>query len=137
MLGKLAYANVWVDDQDEALAFYIGKLGMELREDITLPELGNFRWLAIGMPGQDVGIALMLVPPAPIFDAETREQLTAVIAKGVVGALFFVTDDCRGDYERLRALGVEFTQEPTEVPYGIDAGFRDPFGNHHRLTQRS
>ena len=137
MQGRLAYANVWVDDQDEALAFYVDKLGMELREDITLPELGDFRWLAVGIPGQDVGIVLMLVPEAPIFEPETREQLTAVIAKGAVGALFFVTDDCRGDYERLRALGVEFTQEPTEVPYGIDAGFRDPFGNHHRLTQRS
>jgi catechol 2,3-dioxygenase-like lactoylglutathione lyase family enzyme len=137
MFGKLTHANVWVDDQDEALVFYRDKLGMEVREDITVPEMGNFRWLTVVVPGQETAIVLMQVPGAPVFDPETKAQLEAVIAKGAVGALFFETDDCRRSYEELVAKGVEFIQEPVETPYGIDAGFRDPFGNHHRLTQRA
>jgi catechol 2,3-dioxygenase-like lactoylglutathione lyase family enzyme len=136
MLGKLTHANVWVDDQDEALAFYVDKLGMEVREDVTVPEMGNFRWLTVGAPGQDAAIVLMTVPGAPVFEAETVAQLKAVISKGAAGGLFFETDDCRATYEELKGRGVEFTQEPFEQPYGIDAGFRDPSGNHHRLTQR-
>jgi catechol 2,3-dioxygenase-like lactoylglutathione lyase family enzyme len=137
MFGRLTTVNVWVDDQEEALAFYRDILGMEVREDITLPEMGNFRWLVVIVPGQETGIVLMEVPGAPVFDAETKAQLESIIAKGAVGGLFFETDDCRAAYEELKAKGVEFTQEPIDVPYGIDAGFRDPFGNHHRLTQRS
>ncbi|HEY1479962.1 MAG TPA: VOC family protein [Gaiellales bacterium] len=133
---KLTHAHVWVDDQEEALTFYTEKLGMELREDVTVPELGNFRWLSVGVPGQpEIAITLMTVPSAPMFDPETEAQLKAVIAKGASGGLFFQTDDCRAQYDELKARGVEFTQEPTEQPYGLDCGFRDPSGNHHRLTQ--
>jgi catechol 2,3-dioxygenase-like lactoylglutathione lyase family enzyme len=133
---KLTHVNVWVHDQDEALAFYTQKLGMELRDDITLPELGGFRWLTVGPVGQpEVALTLMGVPGPPVFDAETSEQLKALVAKGAAGGLFFATDDLQGTYEELKARGVEFTQEPTEQPYGIDAGFRDPSGNHFRMAQ--
>jgi catechol 2,3-dioxygenase-like lactoylglutathione lyase family enzyme len=136
MLKALTYVNVWVHDQDEALAFYTEKLGMELREDVTVPEMGNFRWLAVGVPGQDgVSLVLMAVPGPPVFDEETREQLKALVAKGAAGGLFFSTNDIRKDYERLKDRGVEFQQPPTEQPYGVDAGFRDPSGNSMRMTQ--
>jgi predicted enzyme related to lactoylglutathione lyase len=138
MLKQLTTAQVWVNDQDEALAFYTDKLGLELREDITVPEMGNFRWLSVGVPGQDdVAIVLMAVPGPPVFDEETRAQIHALLAKGASGGLFFGTDDCRATYEELSKRGVEFTQEPTEQPYGIDAGLRDPSGNHMRVVQRS
>ena len=138
MLKQLTNVSVWVHDQDEALAFYTEKLGMELREDVTVPELGNFRWLTVGLAGQpDVAIALMAVPGAPVFDAETQEQLKALVAKGAAGGLFFATDDVKATYEELKARGVEFQQEPTEQPYGIDAGFRDTSGNQMRVAQLS
>jgi predicted enzyme related to lactoylglutathione lyase len=138
MLKQLTTAQVWVNDQDEALAFYTEKLGLELREDITVPEMGNFRWLSVGVPGQDdVAIVLMAVPGPPVFDEETRAQIHALLSKGASGGLFFATDDCRASYEELSKRGVEFAQEPTEQPYGIDAGFRDPSGNQMRMVQRS
>src|SRR2546422_10335124 len=134
MLKQLTHVQVWVHDQDEALAFYTDKLGMEVRDDVTVAELGNFRWLTVGVPGQtDVAITLMAVPGPPVFDDDTREQIRALLAKGAAGGLFFSTDDCRASYEELSRRGVEFAQEPTEQPYGIDAGFRDPSGNQARL----
>ena len=135
MLKQLTHAQIWVTDQDEALAFYTEKLGMELREDVTVPEMGNFRWLSVGVPGQDVSITLMAVPGPPVFEEETRKQIHALLAKGAAGGLFFSTDDCRASYEELKKRGVEFAQEPTEQPYGIDAGIRDPSGNHFRMVQ--
>jgi len=135
MLKSLTNVNVWVHDQDEALAFYTEKLGMELREDVTVPEMGNFRWLTVGLPGQEVALALMAVPGPPVFDEDTRQKIIDLMAKGVAGGLFFSTDDCRASYEELKKRGVEFGQEPTEQPYGIDAGFRDPSGNQARLVQ--
>ena len=137
MLKQLTHVQVWVNDQDEALAFYTEKLGMELREDVTLPELGNFRWLSVGVPGQDVSITLMDIPGPPVFDETTRDQIRALMAKGASGGLFFGTDDAQATYEQLKGRGVEFTQEPTEQPYGIDAGFRDSSGNHFRVAQQS
>ncbi len=137
MLNQLANVQVWVNDQDEALAFYTEKLGFEVREDVTVPEMGNFRWLSVGVPGQDVAIVLMAVPGAPVFDDETRQQILDLLAKGASGGLFFTTEDCRASYEELASRGVEFTQEPTEQPYGVDAGFRDPSGNQFRMVQRS
>ena len=138
MLTKLSSAQVWVRDQDEALAFYTEKLGMELREDVTVPELGNFRWLSVGVPGQpDVAITLMAIPGPPVFDEDTRAQIQALMAKGASGGLFFTTDDIQGSYEELKSRGVEFSQEPTEQPYGVDAGFRDPSGNQFRMMQSS
>jgi catechol 2,3-dioxygenase-like lactoylglutathione lyase family enzyme len=136
MLTQLTHAQVWVHDQDEALAFYTEKLGMELREDVTVPEMGNFRWLCVGVPGQDVSITLMAVPGPPVFDEETRDQINALLAKGAAGGLFFASDDVRADYKTLKARGVEFLQEPTEQPYGVDAGFRDPSGNNFRMVKR-
>ena len=133
----LTQVQVWVHDQDEALAFYIEKLGLELREDVTVPELGNFRWLTVGVPGQDISIVLMAVPGPPVFDDATREQIHSLLAKGASGGLFFTADDCRTSFEELQARGVEFQQEPTEQPYGIDAGFRDPSGNSFRMVQRT
>jgi catechol 2,3-dioxygenase-like lactoylglutathione lyase family enzyme len=136
MLKRLTNAQVWVHDQDEALAFYTEKLGLELREDVTVPEMGNLRWLTVGVPGQpDVALTLMAVPGPPVFDAETRDQITALMAKGAAGGLFFATDDVQATYEELSERGVEFQQAPTEQPYGIDAGFRDPSGNHMRMAQ--
>jgi len=132
---QLTHTQVWVHDQDEALAFYTDKLGMELREDITVPEMGNFRWLTVGVPGQDIGITLMAVPGPPVFEEETRQQINALLAKGAAGGLFFRTDDIKSTYEDLKGRGVEFAQEPTEQPYGIDAGFRDPSGNSARMMQ--
>jgi catechol 2,3-dioxygenase-like lactoylglutathione lyase family enzyme len=133
---KLTHVNVWVNDQEEALAFYTEKLGMELRDDVTLPELGGFRWLTVGPPNQpDIALTLVPIPGPPVFDAETKAQLESLLAKGAVGGLFFSTDDCRSTYEQLKSLGVEFMQEPTEQPYGIDAGFRDPSGNQIRMAE--
>jgi catechol 2,3-dioxygenase-like lactoylglutathione lyase family enzyme len=135
MLTQLTNVQVWVHDQDEALAFYTEKLGLELREDVTVPELGNFRWLTVGVPGQDVAITLMAIPGAPVFDEDTRRKITDLMAKGASGGLFFTTDDCRATYEELKGRGVEFQQEPTEQVYGLDAGFRDPSGNSMRMIQ--
>jgi catechol 2,3-dioxygenase-like lactoylglutathione lyase family enzyme len=136
MLKQLTNVQVWVHDQDEALAFYTEKLGFELRDDVTVAEMGNFRWLTVGVPGQpDVALALMAVPGPPVFDDETRGQIVALMAKGAAGGLFFTTDDCRASYEELSGRGVEFQQEPTQQPYGIDAGFRDPSGNQMRMLQ--
>src|SRR2546423_7216792 len=136
MLKQLTNVQVWVHDQDEALAFYTEKLGLEIREDVTVPEMGNFRWLSVGVPGQDVAITLMAVPGPPVFDAETKAQIEALIAKGAASGLFFSTDDVQKTYEELKARGVEFQQERTEQPYGIEAGFRDPSGNQARMMQR-
>ena len=133
---RIANAQLWVHDQDEALAFYTQKLGWEVRVDATLAELGNFRWLTVGPVGQpDFAVVLMAVPGAPIVDDETAGQIRTLMAKGFAGTMFLTTDDCRASFEDLQARGVEFTEEPTERPYGIDAGFRDPSGNALRLTQ--
>jgi predicted enzyme related to lactoylglutathione lyase len=133
---RIASAQLWVHDQDEALAFYTQKVGMEVKSDVTMPELGDFRWLTVGPPGQEeVAIVLMAIPGPPVFEAETVEQIKAVMAKGVAGTVFLTTEDCRAEFEELKGRGVEFVEEPEERPYGIDAGFRDPSGNHLRLTQ--
>ena len=133
---RFATAQLWVRDQDEALAFYTGKLGMEVRMDVTLAEMGNFRWLTVGPAGQpDVSIVLMPIPGPPMLDAETAEQVRSLMSKGYAGTIFLTTDDCRASYEDLKSRGVEFVETPEERPYGIDAGFRDPSGNHLRLTE--
>jgi predicted enzyme related to lactoylglutathione lyase len=132
----LSNAQLWVHDQDQALAFYTEKLGWEVRSDVTLPELGNFRWLAVGPPAQpDIAVVLMAIPGAPVMDAETAEQVRTLMAKGFAGTIFLTTDDCQASYEELKGRGVEFSEEPEERPYGIDCGFRDPSGNSFRLTQ--
>jgi catechol 2,3-dioxygenase-like lactoylglutathione lyase family enzyme len=136
MLKHLAHVNVWVHDQNEALGFYTKKLGMELRDDVTVAEMGNFRWLTVGLPGQpEVALALMAVPGPPVFDTDTADQLKVLLAKGAAGGLFFATDDCQASYQELKSRGVEFTEEPSKHPYGIDAAFRDPSGNQVRVVQ--
>jgi catechol 2,3-dioxygenase-like lactoylglutathione lyase family enzyme len=138
MLKQLTHTQVWVHDQDEALAFYTEKLGLEVREDVTVPEMGNFRWLSVGIPGQpEVAITLMAIPGPPVFEESTRQQIQELLAKGASGGLFFVTDDVRKTYEEFKSRGVEFTQEPTQQPYGLDAGFRDVSGNHFRVMERA
>lgn len=133
---KIANAQLWVHDQDEALAFYTEKLGMEVRADVTLPEMGDFRWLTVSPAGQeDVAIVLMAIPGPPVMDEATARQVEDLMAKGFSGTVFLTTDDCQADYEALKARGVEFTETPEERPYGIDSGFRDPSGNSIRLTE--
>jgi predicted enzyme related to lactoylglutathione lyase len=133
---KIATAQVWVHDQDEALDFYTNKLGMELREDVTVPEMGDFRWLTVGPVGQpDMAIVLMAIPGPPMMDEETTAQVRDLMAKGFAGTVFLTTEDCQAAYEELVARGVEFVEKPEQRPYGIDAGFRDPSGNSFRLTQ--
>jgi catechol 2,3-dioxygenase-like lactoylglutathione lyase family enzyme len=133
---RIANAQLWVHDQDEALAFYTEKLGMEVRSDVTLPELGDFRWLTVGPPAQeDFSIVLMAIPGAPVMDEQTGNEVRNLMSKGFAGTVFLTTDDVRGDYEELKGRGVEFTDTPEERPYGIDSGFRDPSGNALRLTQ--
>jgi predicted enzyme related to lactoylglutathione lyase len=133
---RIGSAQLWVNDQDEALAFYTQKLGMEVRSDVTLAELGDFRWLTVGPAGQpDVAIVLMAIPGPPVMDPETAEQVRGLMAKGFAGTIFLTTDDCQASYEELTGRGVEFVEQPEERPYGIDSSFRDPSGNHLRLTE--
>ena len=133
---KLAHVNVWVHDQEEALAFYTEKVGFEVKTDVTMPELDNFRWLTVGPPNQDdFSVVLMAIPGEPVMDAATAGQLRDLMSKGFSGGIFLTTDDCQASYEELKGRGVEFTEAPEERPYGIDAGFRDPSGNSIRLTQ--
>jgi len=133
---RIANAQIWVHDQDEALAYWTSKVGMEVRTDVTIAEMGNFRWLTVGPPSQpDVSIVLMAIPGPPVMDSETAAQLRTLMEKGFAGTVFLTTEDCRRSYEELRNRGVEFTEAPETRPYGIDAGFRDPLGNSVRLTQ--
>ncbi|HEU4738855.1 MAG TPA: VOC family protein [Solirubrobacterales bacterium] len=133
---KISTAQLWVHDQDEALAFYTEKLGFEVQSDVTLAEMGDFRWLTVAPAGQDdVAVVLMAIPGPPVMDEETARQVEELMAKGFSGTVFLTTEDCRADYEKLKERGVEFTETPEERPYGIDCGFRDPSGNSLRLTE--
>jgi uncharacterized glyoxalase superfamily protein PhnB len=133
---KIANTQLWVHDQEEALTFYTQKVGMEVRADVTLPEMGNFRWLTVGPATQpDIAIVLMAIPGPPVMDGDTAKQVGDLMAKGFAGTVFLSTDDCQASYEELSARGVEFVEKPEQRPYGIDASFRDPSGNNLRLTQ--
>jgi predicted enzyme related to lactoylglutathione lyase len=133
---RIGTAQLWVHDQDEALDFYTSKVGLEVRSDVTLPEMGDFRWLTVGPAGQpDIQIVLMAIPGPPVMDPDTADQVRELVAKGFAGTIFLTTDDCRASFEELKARGVEFSEEPEERPYGIDSGFRDPSGNSIRLTE--
>jgi uncharacterized glyoxalase superfamily protein PhnB len=133
---KISTAQLWVHDQDEALAFYTDKLGFEVRSDVTLAEMGDFRWLTVAPPGQeDMAVVLMAIPGPPVMDEGTARDVEELMAKGFSGTVFLTTDDCRSEYEQLKDRGVEFTEAPEERPYGIDCGFRDPSGNSIRLTE--
>lgn len=134
---RISTTQLWVRDQDEALAFWTDKVGFEVAEDVTVPELGNFRWVTVKPRDQDgIAIVLMAIPGPPVMDDATRGEVAALMAKGFAGAVFLTTDDCLATYEELRSRGVEFTDAPQERPYGVDCGFRDPSGNTVRLAQR-
>ena len=133
---SITSVQLWVNDQDESLAFYTEKVGLELRTDVTVPEMGNFRWLTVGPRHQpDIEIVLMAIPGPPVMDEQTREEVRSLMAKGFAGTVFLTTDDVRASYEELKGRGVEFTEAPEDRPYGIDSGFRDPSGISIRLTQ--
>lgn len=132
---RIAHAQFWVHDQEEALAFYTRTLGWEVRADVTMEEW-NLRWLVVAPVGQDdVGLVLMPVPQQPMLDADSSRQLADLVAKGAGGTLFLETDDCQAAYDELSARGVVFNDPPTPQAYGIDTSFRDPSGNNIRLTQ--
>ena len=133
---RISTTQLWVHDQDAALEFWTDKVGFEVRQDVTVPEMGNFRWLTVGPVGQeDISIVLMAIPGPPLTDDATRRQVSELTAKGLTGTVFLTTDDVTKAYEELKGRGVEFTEEPTQQPYGIDCSFRDPSGNSTRLTQ--
>ena len=133
---RITNAQLWVHDQDQALAFYTQKLGWEVRADVTLAEMGNFRWLTVGPASQpDLAIVLMAIPGSPVMDSETAEQVRSLMAKGFAGTIFLTTDDVHSSYEELKGRGVDFVEQPEDRPYGIDSAFRDPSGNNIRLTQ--
>jgi len=132
MFNAITHSQIWVLDQDQALDFYVGKLGFEVHTDA---QLDFMRWLTINVPGQPERELILMVPGPPALDPDTAEVVRGLLGKGVGGAVIITTDDCRGTYETLRAKGVEFTEEPVERFYGIDVGLRDPFGNPLRITQ--
>ncbi len=133
MFNSITHSAIYVLDQDEALDFYVGKLGMEVANDI---DMGFMRWLTVNVPGQPDRQVLLEKPGPPAHDEETAAQVRELVSKGALGlTLILTTDDCRRTYEELKAKGVEFTEEPTEHFYGIDCGLRDPFGNQMRIGQ--
>ncbi|MFF9478019.1 VOC family protein [Streptomyces sp. NPDC014733] len=133
MFNAITHSQLYVLDQDKALDFYVGTLGLEVTADI---DMGFMRWLTVAVPGHPERQILLEKPGAPALSEETAAQVRDLVTKGAMGGwLILATDDCRATYETLRARGVEFTQEPTERPYGIDCGLRDPFGNNLRFTQ--
>jgi predicted enzyme related to lactoylglutathione lyase len=132
---KIANAQFWVHDQDEAVSFYTKTLGWEVRADVAVEEW-NFRWLCVAPPGQDtLGLVLMPIPGPPMLDEASSSRLAEIVAQGAGGTLFLETDDCQAAYADLSARGIAFNDPPTEQAYGIDTSFRDPSGNNIRLTQ--
>ena len=135
MVNDITHSQIFVLDQDEALDFYVGKLGLEVTADV---DLGFMRWLTVSVPGHPEREILLEKPGRPRMSEETALQVRELLTKGAMGgSLIFSTDDCRKTYETLLSRGVELTEEPTERPYGIDCGLRDPFGNSIRFTQPS
>jgi len=133
MLNSINISHVFVNDHQQALDFYVGKLGLEVAQD---QPLGFMRWLTVRAPGDIAHEILLEIPGPPAIDAKTAGQVRELIAKGASGfAAGFTTADARQTFATLKARGVEITQEPNEQPYGIDFGIRDPFGNHIRIVQ--
>lgn len=132
MLNAITHTQTWVLDQDEALDFYVGKLGMEVHTDA---QLESMRFLTVNVPGQSEREIMLMVPGPPAIDEGTAEQVRDLLGKGALGTAILSTSDCRETYEALRAKGVEFTQEPVERFYGTDCALRDPFGNWIRISE--
>jgi catechol 2,3-dioxygenase-like lactoylglutathione lyase family enzyme len=134
MITRLNVASIYVLDKDEALDFYVNKLGLEKANDVRQ---GDYRWLTVQVPGEPGTEVSLEQPGAPLHDEATAAQLRELISKGALGGLVFITDDAHGLYDTLKARGVtDFTQEPTEHFYGTDMGVRDPFGNPIRILQQ-
>jgi len=133
MLTGLTITQIYVPDQDQALDFYVGKLGFEVTNDM---QFGPMRWLTVALPGQHDRAVLLEQPGPPSMSEETAAQVRELIAKGAAGGhLFFRTDDAYKTHAELKEKGVEISEEPVEQIYGIDFGLRDPFGNHLRVAQ--
>jgi catechol 2,3-dioxygenase-like lactoylglutathione lyase family enzyme len=133
MIESIRISAIHVLDQDEALDFYVGKLGLEVNTD---QDLGFMRWLTVNVPGDPNREILLEKPGPPAVDPATAEQVRELVTKGAGGGtLFFTADDAHKTYDELKARGVEISDAPTERPYGIDFGLRDPFGNHIRISQ--
>ena len=133
MPNSISHSSIFVLDQDQALDFYVGKLGFEISADV---DMGNMRWLTVSLPGDEARHLLLEKPGPPAMDDATAEQARELLTKGGTGLAFVLsTDDCRRTYDELVAKGVEFTSEPVEASYGVDCGLRDPFGNHIRIVQ--
>lgn len=133
MLNGINISHVFVHDQDQALDFYVGKLGLEVSADM---DIGSMRWLTVRVPGKPDHDILLEKPGPPGMDESSAQQVRELVSKGASGfAAGFTTDDCRKAYETLVARGVDITEEPTERSYGTDFGLRDPFGNHIRIVQ--
>jgi catechol 2,3-dioxygenase-like lactoylglutathione lyase family enzyme len=133
MISKLNVTSIKVLDQDEALDFYVNKLGLEKAQDF---QQGPVRWLTVRVPGDADTEIYLEKPEPPAYDEATASELRTLITKGAVGWVAFQTEDCRGLYETLKERGVtDFTQEPTDHFYGVDMGVRDPFGNAIRILQ--
>jgi catechol 2,3-dioxygenase-like lactoylglutathione lyase family enzyme len=134
MITRLNVATIYVLDKDEALDFYVNKLGLEKGNDVRQ---GDYRWLTIRVPGEGNTEVSLEQPGAPLHDEATAAQPRDLITKGALGGLVFITDDARALYDTLRERGViDFTQEPTDHFYGTDMGIRDPFGNPIRILQQ-
>ena len=134
MFNAITHSQIYVLDQDKAVDFYVGTLGLVVNADV---DMGFMRWLTVSVPGRPERQILLALPGGPAMSEETAQQVRELVTKGATGGqLIFSTDDCRKTYETLLARGVEFTEEPTERPYGIDCALRDPSGNHIRITQR-
>ena len=134
MIQQMSHMTIFVPDQQAALDFYVGVLGFELKMDMSLPN--GFRWINVSPKGQaDLVIVLALPNMGPGMTEADRQTLLDLIGKGAFGAAVFKTGDCKATYEELKARGVEFTREPTEQFYGVEAIFRDPFGNWFSLTE--
>ncbi|HKN99477.1 MAG TPA: VOC family protein [Pseudonocardiaceae bacterium] len=132
MITRVSHIGVWVLDQDQAFDFYVNTLGFAVHTDTRM---GDYRWLTVTPPEQPDLEIMLGVPGPPALDADSAEQIKQLVAKGQLGGGILATKDCRATYQELRDRGVEFTEEPTERFYGVDAAFRDPFGNPWRLTQ--
>lgn len=137
MIQRISHAGIWVLDQDRAKAFYTEKLGFEVKNDATLEDFGDFRWLTVAPKGQpDFEFILMAVQPSPTMDEVTCDTIRGLVQKGTFGSGVLETADCQKTYEELSARGVEFPQPPTERPYGVEAVLKDDSGNWFSLTQR-
>jgi len=134
MIRKLSHATIFVNNQNEALEFYRDKLGFKVHTDAMVGE--DFRWLTM-CTNDEPNFEIILMEPKPgmLMDEETSNTVRGLLAKGVLGAGVFASDDCRKTYEELKARGVQFLSEPTERPYGIEAIFKDNSGNWFSLTE--